>query len=126
MEPVLTQNAPKPGGHYSQAMIWNDLIFVSGQLPINPHSNEKINGSIEDQCRQTLENLKAILEDSGSGLDQVLKTTVYISDIELWGKVNEIYSSFFANHKPARAIVPVNTLHYGFQIEIEAIAIRKK
>ena len=126
MEPFLSENAPKPGGHYSQAMIWNDLIFVSGQLPIHPVTGEKINGSIEDQCAQTLGNLKTILEDAGSGLHQVLKTTIYISDIELWGKVNEIYASYFGSHKPARAIVPVKELHHGFKIEIEAIAIRLK
>ena len=126
MESFLSKKAPKPGGHYSQAMIWNDLIFVSGQLPIHPQTGEKINGTIEEQCTQTLENVKLILEDAGSGLDQVLKTTIYIADIDLWGKVNEIYASFFGEHKPARAIVPVKDLHYGFKIEIEAIAIRKK
>jgi len=125
MNPFLSKNAPKPAGHYSQAMIWGDLIFVSGQLPICPKTGNKINNSIEQECSQTIENLKNILEDAGSNLNQVLKTTVYITDIKLWGKVNEIYANYFQNHKPARAIVPVLELHYGLKIEIEAIAICK-
>ena len=122
IEFVETPNAPKPGGHYSQAVIHNGLIYIAGQLPIDPATGEKKLGSIEEQTEQVLANLRAIVEAAGSDLSRVLKTTVYVSDIELWGKVNEIYARTFGEHRPARAVVPVNDLHYGFKIEIEAIA----
>lgn len=126
VEKIETPAAPLPAGHYAQATVWNDLIFVSGQLPINPTTKEKITGPIEEQTRQVLENLKAIVEAAGSDLSHVLKTTVYIADISLWDTVNAIYADFFGEHYPSRAIVPTLELHYGFLIEIEAIAVRKR
>ena len=125
MEYVKTENAPTPAGHYSQAVVHNDLVFVSGQLPIVPETGEKITGTIKEQTVQTLNNLKAILEASGSSIDNVLKATVYISDISLWSRVNTIYSEFFGNHKPARVVVSTTPLHFGFLIEIEAVAVIK-
>ena len=122
MKKIQTDKAPNPAGHYSQAVVHNGMVFVSGQIPIDPLTGEKITGSIEDQTAQVLKNLTAILEASGSSLAQVLKVTVYITDISLWGKVNEVYSQVFGEHKPARAIVPTRDLHYGFKIEVEAIA----
>ncbi|RAK02018.1 2-iminobutanoate/2-iminopropanoate deaminase [Larkinella arboricola] len=125
IQSVETPHAPLPAGHYAQATVWNDLIFVSGQLPIHPVTKEKITGSIDEQSRQVLENMKAILEAAGSDLNHVLKTTVYIADIALWDQVNAVYADFFGEHKPARAVVPTNRLHYGFLIEIEAVAVRR-
>ncbi len=122
IQPFNTPNAPSCGGHYSQAVIHNGLMYISGQLPISPFSGEKITGSIEDQTQQILDNISIILKDAGSDSKSVIKCTIYISDISLWGKVNEVYSNFFGKHKPARAVVPVNDLHFGFKIEIEAIA----
>ncbi len=122
IQPVLTPNAPAPGGHYSQAIIHNGLIYVAGQLPIDPATGEKKLGCIEEQTEQVLANIRAILEAAGSSLNRVLKMTIYISDIELWGKVNEIYARTLGEHRPARAVVPIKELHYGFKIEIEAIA----
>ena len=119
---IETSNAPLPAGHYSQAIIANGLVFVAGQLPIKPNK-EKVLGSIEAQTLQTLENLKAIVEAAGSDLQHIVKVTVYISDIALWDGVNKVYTEFFGTHKPARAIVPVKDLHYGFQIEIDAVAL---
>ena len=124
MEVISTQKAPEPAGHYSQAIIHNDLVFVSGQLPIKPGSGERVITSIEEQTLQVLNNLKAILEAAGSSTDRVLKITVYISDISLWGRLNAVYSEFFKDHRPARAVVPTKDLHYGFQVEMEAIATR--
>ena len=126
IEFIETPNAPLAAGHYAQATVWNDLIFVSGQLPIHPATKEKFTGSIDVQSRQVLENVKAILEAAGSDLAHVLKTTVYIADISLWDQVNTVYADFFGDHKPARAGVPTKELHYGFLIEIEAVAVRKK
>ena len=126
MEVISTPNAPKPAGHYSQAIVHNNLVYVSGQLPIDPESGEKRIGSIEEQTEQALKNLSEILLAAGSNLNQVLKTTVYISDIELWDRVNAVYARFFGEHRPARAVVPTRNLHFGFQIEIEAISTLDK
>lgn len=122
MKEVSTQNAPKPAGHYSQAIVHNNIVYVSGQLPIDPKTGEKRLGSIEEQTEQALKNLSEILKAAGSNINQVIKTTVYVSDIELWGRVNAVYARFFGEHRPARAVVPTRNLHFGFQIEIEAIA----
>ena len=122
MKAILTDKAPIPAGHYSQAIVHNGLVYVSGQLPIDPRTGEKQTGSIEDQTRLVLQNLSAILETSGSSLHRVLQVTVYISDISLWGKVNEVYAEILGEHKPARAIVPTRELHFGFKIEVAAVA----
>lgn len=119
---VSTPNAPRPAGHYSQAVIHQGLVYVAGQLPIDPATGEKKLGPIEEQAEQVLRNIRAILQAAGSDLHRVLKMTVYISDISLWGKVNEVYAQMLGDHRPARAVVPVKELHHGFQIEIEAIA----
>lgn len=121
-----TPNAPEPKGHYSQAVEFRNLIFVSGQLPINPFSGEIMKGDIEEQTSRVLENIEIILKDSGSDKNSILKTTVYISDMANWPKVNEVYKSFFKKHKPARAVVPTNELHHEVLIEIEAIAAKKE
>jgi len=119
---ILTPEAPAPGGHYSQAVVYNGLVFVAGQLAIDPKTGERLTGSIEEQTEQCLKNISAILQAAGSGLSRVLKMTIYISDIELWGAVNSVYARVMAEHRPARAVVPVKDLHYGFKIEIEAVA----
>lgn len=122
MDFITTSNAPMPAGHYSQAIVHNGMVYVSGQLPIKPNRSSKDVGTIEEQTLQALQNIEQILIAANSCKERVVKVTVYISDISLWGKVNEVYSHFFGNHKPARAIVPTKELHYGSQIEIEAIA----
>jgi len=123
MDFIHTSNAPEPAGHYSQAVVYGGLVYVSGQLPVDPRTGEKRVGTIEEQAEQVLRNLRAILVAAGSDLDRVLKTTVYISDIGLWARVNAVYARHFGDHRPARAVVPVKELHYGFQIEIEAVAV---
>jgi 2-iminobutanoate/2-iminopropanoate deaminase len=123
MQTILTADAPAPAGHYAQAIVHGGLVYVSGQLPIDPKTGEKRIGSIEEQTSQALENVAAILETAGSGLDQVIKTTVYVSDIGLWDRVNGVYAAYFGEHRPARAVVPTRQLHYGFQIEIEVVAV---
>ena len=122
MRAVETTQAPKPAGHYAQAVIHGGLVYVSGQLAVDPETGEKRLGSIEEQTEQALSNIAAILDAAGSRLDLVLKTTVYVSDISLWGRVNSVYAKVFGAHRPARAVVPTKELHYGFLVEIEAIA----
>jgi len=124
MEPqrISTSNAPTPAGHYSQAVVHNGLIFVSGQLSIDPSTGERLLGSIEEQTEQTLKNVAAIVEAANSDLSRILKMTVYIADINLWSAVNSVYAKFMGEHRPARAIIPTGPLHYGFLIEIDAVA----
>ncbi|KPK65929.1 MAG: enamine deaminase RidA [Gemmatimonas sp. SG8_38_2] len=122
LKKVLTQNAPRPAGHYSQAVVHDGIVYVAGQLPIDPETGERRVGSIEEQTEQALVNLFEILRAAGSDIDHVLKTTVYISDIELWDRVNTVYARLFGEHRPARALVPTRDLHFGFQVEIEAVA----
>jgi 2-iminobutanoate/2-iminopropanoate deaminase len=120
---VTTDGAPLPGGHYSQALVANNLVFVSGQLPIVPSTGEKILGTIEEQTRQVLNNIKAIVDAAGSDITKIVKVTVFISDISHRSGVEIIYTEFFGLHKPARAIIPVKDLNHGFKVEIDAIAV---
>jgi len=119
---IQTPNAPAPGGHYSQAVVYNGLVYVAGQLSIDPRTSEKKLGSIEEQTEQALKNVAEILKAAGSDLSRVLKMTVYISDINLWSAVNEVYARTMGEHRPARAVIPTRDLHYGFLIEVDAIA----
>ena len=122
MQSIETRNAPTAAGHYSQAIVHNGLVYVAGQLPIKPGTTDRVVGNIEEQTEQTLRNVEAILQAAGSALDRVLQMTIYVSDIELWGGVNAAYARVMGPHKPARAVVPVKDLHYGYQIEIQVIA----
>jgi len=119
---ILTENAPSPGGHYSQAVVCNGLVFVSGQLSIDPKTGEKKLGSIEEQTEQVLNNIAAILKAANSDISRLLKVTIYISDMDFWSPVNTVYAKFMGENRPARAIIPTGLLHYGFLIEIDAIA----
>ena len=119
---VHTQDAPAPVGHYSQAVVYNGLVYVAGQLAIDPQTGEKRLGSVEEQTEQALRNVGAILKAADSDLSRVLKMTVYISDIGLWGRVNEVYARVLGEHRPARAVIPTKELHHGFLIEIDAVA----
>ncbi|MFN8357156.1 MAG: Rid family detoxifying hydrolase [Spirosomataceae bacterium] len=122
MEVILTPDAPTPRGHYSQAIVHNGLVYVSGILPIDISGNKLTHDSLETQTAQVLSNLNAILKAAGSEPAKVLKTTVYITDVNHWGRVNTMYAAFFGEHRPARSIVPIKELHFGLQIELEAIA----
>lgn len=119
---IFTPESSRPAGHYSQAVVHNGTVYVSGLLPIDPKTAEKKLGPIEEQIEQALLNMDAILRAAGSGLSRVLKVTIYVSDIEHWSKVNEVYARMFGDHKPARAVVPVKDLHYGFKVEVDCIA----
>jgi 2-iminobutanoate/2-iminopropanoate deaminase len=122
---IVTDKAPVPAGHYSQAIVFNGLVYVSGQVSIDPETGEKRAGTIEEQTELTLRNVGAILRAAGSDLNRVLKMTVYITDMSLWGAVNTVYSQVLGEHRPARAIIPIKALNHGFQIEVEAIAALK-
>ena len=122
MQIITTLNAPAAFGHYSQAIVHNGLVFVAGQLPINPQSPDAPLGDIEAQTKQTLHNVQEILKAAGSSLDKVVKATIFITDISLWPAANKAYGEVFGDHKPARSAVPVAALPKGASIEIEVIA----
>ncbi len=122
---IQPSNQPQPKGHYFPGVEHNGLIYVSGQLPMDMETRVAFAGDIETQTELALRNVEAVLHAAGSDLQHVLQMTIYISDIELWGKVNETYARVMGEHRPARAIVPVEDLHFGTQIEIQAIAAVK-
>ena len=122
MRSIETSHAPRPGGHYSQAVVHGDTVYVAGQLPIDPENPKAPPGDAAQQARQALSNVARILEAAGSGLDQVLQMTVYVSDVSHWGEVNRVYAEVMGEHRPARAVVPVGELHFGYLVEIQAIA----
>jgi 2-iminobutanoate/2-iminopropanoate deaminase len=122
MQSITTSAGPAAAGHYSQAIVHGGLVYVAGQLPLVPGRAEHVVGSIEQQTEQVLRNISAILEAAGSSLSRALQMTIYVSDISLWGRVNATYARVMGDHKPARAVVPVNALHHGYQIEVQAIA----
>ena len=121
MNPIRTEAAPLPAGPYSQAIVHGGLVYVSGQLPVAP-GEDPHPGNLEDEARQALANLDAILCAAGSGRAQVLRTTIYLSDLALWGRFNAVYAEYFGDHRPARTVVPTLPLHHGFQVEIDAVA----
>lgn len=122
-ETINTDRAPKAIGPYSQAIKVNGFIFVSGQIPIDPDTNDLVKGDIAEQTRRVLKNIKNILEAAGAGLEDVVKTTVYLKDIKKFGDMNQIYGEFFTTLFPARATIEANDLPKGVDIEIDAIAV---
>lgn len=112
----------KSNGHYALATVHNETVYVSGQFAIDPETREKKFGPIEEETLQALINVEMILNAAGSKKEQILRMTLYIPDVKLWDKVDAVYKEFFGDHKPARSVVPTNELHFGFKIEIEAIA----
>jgi len=122
-EIIKTQKAPSAIGPYSQAIRAENLLFLSGQISINPETNEFIDGNIEIQTEQVLKNIKAILEAGNSSLEDVLKVTIYLQNIKDFVLVNEIYSKYFGNSLPARACVEVQNLPKNAKIEIDAIGM---
>ncbi len=124
IEIVYTDKAPKPIGPYSQAIVWGNLVFLSGQIPINPETGNIVSGGIVEQTRQVLENIQNILIAAGSDLSKVVKITVFLKDLSLFNEFNEIYARYFKDHPPARTTVQVSNLPRGVLLEIDAIAVR--
>lgn len=119
---INTPDAASPGGHYSQAIVHGQTAYLAGILPILPDGEKLIDAPIKVQTEAVLANLRAILAAAGSSPAQVIHVRIYLTDIAEWGTINAIYAGFFGDHKPARAVVPVPVLHYGFKLELEAVA----
>ena len=119
---VVTDNAPKPLGPYSQAIVDGNLIFVAGQGPTNPQTGKKEGGDVRTETRRTFENLRAILQAAGSSLDDVLKCNVYLRDINDFAAMNEVYQTYFSRPFPARTTIQAGALPGGIAVEIECIA----
>ncbi len=123
---VRTEKAPAPfqGAPYSQAIVFGDLVFVSGQVGLDPKSNQVVAGGIREQTEQALRNVGAILEEAGSGMERILKTTIFLVDFGQFAEMNEVYARHVGSTPPARATVEIKSLPAGALIEIEAIAHR--
>ncbi len=127
IHPISTPHAPTPAGHYSQAVVHNGTVYVAGILPINPKDPGAPFGDITAQTRRVLTSLSHILEAAGSGLDQLLQVTVYVTDLGSWGEVNRVFAEVLGDHRPARAVVPILPLKRDAGLELMAIAaVRKK
>ena len=122
-EIISTSKAPSAIGPYSQAVKVGNLIFISGQIPIDPSSGNMVNGDIKEQTKRVLENIKGILESVGASLANVVKTTVFMIDLSEFSIMNEVYKDYFPEKPPARSTIQVSALPRGAKIEIEAIAI---
>ncbi len=122
---ISTENAPKAVGPYSQAVWANDFLFISGQIPIDPATGKFVSEDIEEQTKQVFKNLGAILYEAGLGYENIVKATVYLTDMNDFASMNEVYASFFTKDFPVRAAFQVVELPMGAKVEIEAIAVRE-
>ncbi|MFW5942593.1 MAG: RidA family protein, partial [Chloroflexota bacterium] len=123
-EIISTDNAPAAVGPYSQAVCAGSLVYTAGQIPLDPNTGKLVEGDVQAQTRQVIHNLKAVLEAAGSSLENVVKTTVFLNDINDYAAVNDVYGGFFGESAPARSAVQVAALPLGARLEIEVVALR--
>jgi reactive intermediate/imine deaminase len=122
---ILTDRAPRPAGHYAQAVVSGDYVFVSGQLPIRADGRPLDDDSFEAQAQQAIQNMLEVVRAAGSSPQQLVKVTAYIVGIANWPRFDAVYASMLPDACPARSVVPVPELHYGYLVEIDAIAVRE-
>ncbi|MFK4445965.1 2-iminobutanoate/2-iminopropanoate deaminase [Caballeronia udeis] len=123
IESILTPKAPLPRGHYAQATKANGFVFVSGQLPLTTDDNVVLAQGLEAQVYQALANVREVLLAAGTDVGSLVSVQIYVSDIEIWPRVNELYKQFIGDPAPARTVVQCGQLHYGAQVEISAVAL---
>lgn len=119
---IVPADLARPGGHYSHAKRFGELVFTSGQLPVRPDGSHTADRPFEEQARQALANMLAALRAAGAEPPDILKVTVYIAGVELWPRFNAVYAEVMGEARPARTVVPVPELHYGYLVEIDAVA----
>jgi len=124
-EIISTDKAPAPVGPYSPVVAFDRLVFISGQGPLDPETKQLVSGTIQEETRQTLENIKNILEDVGSSMENVLKVTAYLGDMDTFLTFNEVYAEFFPSDPPARTCIQAGRLPFDIKVEIDVIACRK-
>jgi 2-iminobutanoate/2-iminopropanoate deaminase len=122
MQTITTIDAPKPAGHYAQGIVHDGVVYVAGQLPLDPATGEVVGSTADAQTERTLQNVEAILRAGGSGLDHLLSVTIYVTGRSHWSAVNAVYARMLGDHRPARAIIPVPELKPGCLVEIQAVA----
>ncbi len=122
---IQTEGAPAAIGAYSQGVEVNGMLFISGQIPFKPETMELISEDVQEQTLQSLKNLRAIVEEAGFDVEDIVKTTIFIKDMDEFGLINQVYGDFFKDHKPARACVEVARLPKDVKVEIEAIAVKE-
>jgi len=122
---VKTDKAPSAIGPYSQAVISNNFIFTAGQIPINPETGRIVDGGFKEQVRQVLENIKAIIEAAGSNIENIVKLTLYLTDLSFFGELNEVFNEYFSDNPPARSAMQVSRLPKEAMIEIDAVVTLK-
>ena len=122
MKSISTDAAPEARGHYSQAVVHGGLVYVAGQLPVVASDPQRRLADFEEQAAQVIDNVLAILAAAGSGADRILKATVYIVDVDRWPAFNAVYARKLGDHRPARTVVPVAQLHFGYQVEMDVVA----
>ncbi|MEZ2337118.1 RidA family protein [Mucilaginibacter sp. RCC_168] len=121
---INTNNAPAPIGPYSQATVAGNFVFVSGQIPLNPVTGELVTTGITDEAVMVMENIKAILTEAGIGFENIVKTSIFLTDLGNFGQVNEVYGKYFTANFPARETVQVSALPKGVNVEISVIAVK--
>ena len=126
IEEIQTKYSVRDGGHYTPGIAYNGMLYISGQLSIDPETGKIPEGGIKPQARQALANLDMVLRAAGIGREQVLQCRVYLPDVAYWPELNEEYAFFFGDHKPARVVVPTNNLYGGCLVEVEAVVQLKR
>jgi 2-iminobutanoate/2-iminopropanoate deaminase len=121
---VETHEAPRAIGPYSQGIVAGELVFVSGQIPLDPATGELVTGTFRQECERVLASVDGVLRAAGCNRTRVVRCMVYLTDLALFGELNEVYAAFFGDHRPARAVVGVSGLPRGARVEVEAIALR--
>lgn len=122
MQYVIPEEMRNNPGHYSPGIIHNGLLYISGQLSVDPSSGRKVTGGIAAETRQALANMERVLKSAGASREDVILCRVYTPDVALWDNINKEYAVFFGGHRPARVVVPTSALHHGCLVEIEAVA----
>ena len=122
-KPIQPAGLAAPGGHYSHAVVANGFVFISGQLPIAADGTKLVDATFYEQAKQVLNNVRIALEAAGSSVSQLVQVRVYVDDLANWPAFNVVYAEWAGNVKPARAVVPTGPLHFGFKVEVEAVAV---
>lgn len=122
MEFITTETSRRRNAPYSPGVVYGGILYISGQLPLNPETGKVVDGGVRDHAKQALANLDQVLRGAGVPREQVIQCRVYTSDIAYWDEINKEYVEFFGSHRPARVVVPTGPLHFGSLVEIEALA----